>query len=72
MQPDDKEIIALCPDCATGILLEAEAEKGQNITCPECWAYLKIISLDPPELGWDIDDFEEDERDQEEDLTSKS
>lgn len=72
MQSDNKEIMALCPDCETEILLEADAEEGQNITCPECWAYLKIISLDPPELDWDVDDFEEDEWNQEEDLTSKS
>jgi lysine biosynthesis protein LysW len=42
-----------CPDCHQTIDLDEQPEKGQKITCPNCWAYLEIISLSPLELAWE-------------------
>ena len=52
-------IIALCPECETEIDLGPAPQIGQNVTCQECWAYLKIVNLDPTELAWDIDEIDE-------------
>lgn len=59
MKSYDEDQTAVCPDCETAIELDAELTLGQNITCPECWAYLKVVSLDPVELDWDLDDLED-------------
>ena len=43
---------ALCPDCGQEIDLGPLPEEGEKITCPNCWAYLTITSLEPLELHW--------------------
>jgi lysine biosynthesis protein LysW len=61
------KIVARCPDCDYEIDLGATPELGQAVTCPECWAYLIIVSLEPPQLSWDSYDSEDDEAEAEED-----
>jgi lysine biosynthesis protein LysW len=61
------KIIARCPDCDHEIDLGAAPELGQAVTCPECWAYLIIVSLEPPQLNWDNYDSEDEESEAEED-----
>ncbi len=56
----DKRIVVPCPDCEEDIYLESTPRKGQKVTCPNCWAYLEVISLDPLKLSWEIVEFEED------------
>jgi alpha-aminoadipate carrier protein LysW len=36
-----------CPECAAAIELEASAEVGEIIVCPECGVDLEITGLDP-------------------------
>jgi len=51
----NQKMVAPCPDCDQPINLGYRPRQGQNVTCPNCWAYLKIVSLEPLELEWDIE-----------------
>lgn len=51
-----KQATALCPDCEWEIDLGLTPEVDQRVTCPNCWAYLRVISLEPLELNWDIEE----------------
>jgi lysine biosynthesis protein LysW len=60
-------VVAKCPDCGYEIDLGPDPEIGEAITCPECWAYLIITSLEPPQLNWDTYETEDDDSEIEED-----
>jgi lysine biosynthesis protein LysW len=32
---------------------------AQKVTCPNCWAYLEVVSLNPLRLSWDAGEYEE-------------
>ena len=51
-------VVTPCPECETDLDLGPQPRLGQNITCPECWAYLKIISLEPLALAWDVEEID--------------
>ena len=36
-----------CPECAAEITLDANAEIGEIIVCPDCGVDLEIVSLNP-------------------------
>ena len=38
---------ANCPECEAEITLDASAEVGEIIVCPDCGVDLEITSLDP-------------------------
>ena len=61
MKVATQTIIASCPDCGENIDLGPQPEEGQMVTCPECWAYLKVVNLDPLILSWDIFELEDEE-----------
>ena len=52
---------ATCPDCGENIDLGPQSREGQKVTCPECWAYLEVASLEPLVLTWDTLALEDDE-----------
>ena len=54
-------VTALCPDCGEEIDLGSQFEVGLKVTCPECWAYLEIVNLEPLVLNWDTPELEDDE-----------
>jgi hypothetical protein len=64
-----------CPGCEEGFGLEGDLEIGDTTVCPNCYAELKIIELDPPILKVSQDndatleekDNEEEDYDDEED-----
>jgi hypothetical protein len=61
MKIDERVIATPCPDCEEEILLGVSAHAGDRVTCPNCWAALVIASLEPLELNWDIEEFDEDD-----------
>lgn len=65
MKVDQELIVVTCPDCEEEIQLEADIELGEKITCPECWADLKVVSLNPVRLAWDLEDEEDWESEEE-------
>lgn len=52
--------VVSCPECEEEITFEAQLQLGQRVTCPECWADLQIVNLDPLKLTGTMDEFEED------------
>lgn len=50
------DVMAVCPDCEEKVNIGSQPRQGQRITCPECWADLEIISLDPLELDFAAED----------------
>lgn len=69
MEVTTQSIIASCPDCGEEIDLGPQSEEGQIVTCPECWAYLKVVALEPLTLSWE--NFELDEEEDESDDDGK-
>jgi lysine biosynthesis protein LysW len=60
MQTEDKSVEVTCPDCGAPVFLGGEPELGEMVTCPACWAYLKVVALQPLTLQWDtVDEPEE-------------
>ncbi len=63
--------MGFCPECDADIAVGKKPFVGQKITCGNCGAYLRIISLSPIEIDWadddDYDDYDEDMEDAEDD-----
>jgi alpha-aminoadipate carrier protein LysW len=64
--------MVICPKCSSDLDFEEdELDEGDEFTCEECGANLRVVSLDPIELeltddDGDDDDFDEDEDDEDE------
>jgi lysine biosynthesis protein LysW len=67
MNMAEQTVIVKCPDCNYEIDLGVVPELGETITCPECWAYLVVTSLNPLQLSWDMTETEDDDLETEED-----
>lgn len=55
-----------CPACEERFTLEDDLRVGDATYCPSCYANLKIVKLDPPqveETEMSFDDYEEDDED---------
>ena len=61
MKDDKNDVATPCPDCGHEVYIGAIPSKGQNVTCPYCWAFLVVIDLDPLELSWDTVDLDDDD-----------
>ena len=58
-----------CPECDTEIDVEMdEVDEGDIVSCDECGAVLRVVSVDPPELELeeDSDEFDDEEDEEEE------
>jgi lysine biosynthesis protein LysW len=62
--------IANCIECDEDIEINGRPQLGQKVTCPNCGALLEVASINPLELdwaeedydnAWDDDDFSDDE-----------
>jgi lysine biosynthesis protein LysW len=60
MQTQKTTVELVCPDCYESFKIHTVPNLGEKITCPNCWAYLIVVSLDPVLLEWDEFDEEED------------
>jgi len=59
--------MATCPECDAEVEVdEADADLGDEISCPECGQTLVISNTDPLELDFAPDD-DEDEEDEDDD-----
>lgn len=54
---------AYCPECDAQINVGRNPTEGQVVVCPRCRTELEIISLDPVELDWVLDDSDDNEDD---------
>ena len=56
--------MVLCPECDAEIDVdEGDVDEGDSLSCDECGADLKVVSVSPLELG-SVDDEEDDEEDE--------
>ncbi len=58
-----------CTECNADIDADIdEVDEGDILSCDECGAVLRVLSVDPPELEIeeDSDEFEEEEEEEEE------
>jgi hypothetical protein len=62
----DKKVTVSCLDCERSIELSFQPVEGQIITCPNCEAELEVISVQPLELDFYYEDWEDDEWDEDE------
>ena len=63
---EDKK--ARCPSCEERFTLEDNLRTGDSTYCPSCYANLRIVKLDPPEVEETevpFDDYDEDDEDNE-------
>ena len=55
-----KVAIAECPECETNIRFHKPLKVGQIVICPECEERLEVRQLNPLELDWTFDDYDDD------------
>jgi lysine biosynthesis protein LysW len=63
---------AYCPECDAEIAIDsADAEVGDELSCSECGAVLRVANETPLELEFadDDDDVDDDDKDDEEEKT---
>lgn len=49
---------AFCPECDTKITVGRDPREGQQVSCPQCGAYLMVVGVSPLELDWAFDEEE--------------
>ncbi len=66
LEGETKVPTGTCPDCEADVHVDADADKGDLVSCTECGTDLEIVGLDPMELDIVEDDEDEDEDDEDE------
>jgi len=59
MKGNKRTTTASCPDCGKKLRMRFNLRMAQKVTCPNCWAYLEVVSLNPLRLSWDTGEYEE-------------
>jgi lysine biosynthesis protein LysW len=54
---------AKCPMCGASVNVPAKAKEGDLVFCDACDAELEVVSTNPVELDWPLDDYEYDSED---------
>jgi lysine biosynthesis protein LysW len=60
MDVGTKKAVASCPSCGWMVNPGARPREGQEVTCPNCGAYLEVINLEPLEFDWAFTEIETD------------
>lgn len=68
-KPQGNQRIGICPECDEEIRFRKAPRVGQTLSCPECYADLEVVELNPIELAsvgyeddnWEDDDWSDDE-----------
>jgi alpha-aminoadipate carrier protein LysW len=50
-----------CISCGYQIPIKSEVKMGVMVTCSKCNAELEVVWLDPVELDWPFEDYDDDE-----------
>ena len=61
---------AICPGCDEDVYVSNRPRFGAIIACPGCDAKLEVVSVNPVELDWhleDDEDFDDDDDDYDDD-----
>lgn len=57
-------VMADCPACNAKINLGYKPKLGQRAVCSACDTELEVVWLEPVELDWPYDEYEDDEYDE--------
>lgn len=52
-----------CLDCDSKIMLDQRTRVNSELMCPHCEAEFQIVSLDPPEIVWSYEDWDDGDSD---------
>lgn len=55
---------ATCPSCSATVSVKGTPKIGVHVTCKSCDTELEIVWLDPLELDWPMDEYEEELEDE--------
>ena len=55
---------SLCPSCGAKVTIKGTAKIGMHVTCKSCDTEAEVVWLDPLELDWPMDDYEEELEDE--------
>lgn len=58
---------AECPSCGATIEVGRKPKMGQAVRCFDCDTRLEVVWLDPLELDWPAEEYEQDFEDDDED-----
>jgi hypothetical protein len=53
-----------CLDCDRKIVLNPMQKAGDRVLCTSCGSEFEIVSMDPPELEWLYEEYDDEERDE--------
>jgi lysine biosynthesis protein LysW len=56
-----------CPECDADIPFNGAVKTGLEVTCRNCGAFLKVISVSPIEMDWADTDWDDDWDDDDDD-----
>lgn len=48
-----------CPSCGAQVSLKGTPKIGTHVTCKSCDTELEVVWLDPLELDWPMDEYED-------------
>ena len=57
-----------CPECLAAIYLKDTVQRWDPVTCHECHTALEVVSRDPLELDYLLNDYEDEDEDRVDDL----
>ena len=58
-------MISICPNCDENVQVPSNVKRFDSITCPVCGEPLKVTSLNPLELDYDMSEYEYEDDDEE-------
>ncbi len=61
MNTDKSPVSTVCPDCHEKFTFQGPPKVGEKVMCPNCWAYLEIVGVNPLKLQWDTAELEEED-----------
>lgn len=50
---------AVCPSCGAQVSVKGTPKIGMKVTCKSCDTEVEIVWLDPLELDWPMDEYED-------------
>jgi lysine biosynthesis protein LysW len=54
---------AVCPSCGADVSIFTKPKMGQRVKCNSCESDLEVIWLEPVELDWVLEGYDEEEDD---------
>jgi lysine biosynthesis protein LysW len=56
-------IMAQCPSCGAQVSIFTKPKMGQRVQCSKCESELEVVWLEPVELDWALEGYDEEDDD---------